>query len=52
MLFIEANPCPVKFAANMLGMCEYEIRLPLTKINKENEKKLKEEVENLSLSFS
>ena len=52
LLFIEANPCPVKFVASMLGMCKYEVRLPLTKINKENENKLKEEVENLSLTFS
>ena len=42
----------MKFVASMLGMCKYEVRLPLTKINKENENKLKEEVENLSLTFS
>ena len=41
LLFIESNPCPVKYAAHLLGMCEYEIRLPLTKINKENENKNK-----------
>ncbi len=52
LLFIEANPCPVKFAAYTMGICDYEIRLPLTKINKENEAKLKSEIENLSLSFS
>ena len=31
LLFIESNPCPVKYAAYLLGMCEYEIRLPLVK---------------------
>ena len=52
LLFIESNPSPVKFAASILGMCENEIRLPLAKINKENEAKISEEMENLSLSFS
>ena len=52
LLFIESNPSPVKFAASILGMCENEIRLPLAKINKENEAKISEEIENLSLSFS
>ena len=51
-LFLESNPCPVKYAAHLLGMCEYEIRLPLVKINKVNEIKIKEEIKNLSLSFS
>ena len=52
LLFIESNPSPVKFAASILGMCENEIRLPLAKINKENEAKISEEMGNLSLSFS
>ncbi len=51
LLFIESNPCPVKYAAHILGMCQYEIRLPLTKITQENEEKIKEEINNLSLSF-
>ena len=52
LLFVESNPCPVKYAAHILGMCKYEIRLPLVKINKVNEIKIKEEIKNLSLSFS
>ena len=52
LLFIEANPCPVKFAASILGLCENEIRLPLTQISKENETEIKEEIKRLSLSFS
>ena len=51
LLFVESNPSPVKYVASVLGMCEHEIRLPLSKINKENEHKLKKEIENLSLSF-
>ena len=52
LLFIESNPSPVKYAASILGMCDYEIRLPLSRMNKENEIKLKEELKNLSLSYS
>ena len=51
LLFIESNPCPVKYAAYLLGICEYEIRLPLIKISKQNEEKIKEEIKSLSLSF-
>ena len=51
LLFIESNPCPVKYAAHLLGMCDYEVRLPLMKIDQENEIKIKEEIKNLSLSF-
>lgn len=52
LLFIESNPSPVKYAASILGMCDYEIRLPLSRMDKENEIKLKEELKNLSLSYS
>ncbi len=41
-LFIESNPAPVKFAAKLLGLCGDEIRLPLVKIKKETEVKVKE----------
>ena len=52
LLFLESNPIPIKFAASILGICEYEIRLPLSKISEKNGVKLKEEMDNLSLSFS
>ena len=48
-LFLESNPCPVKYAAHKLGMCDYELRLPLTKISKENEKSINEELATLNL---
>jgi len=31
-LFIEASPGPVKYAANLLGLCEEELRLPLVTV--------------------
>ncbi len=40
-LFIESNPAPVKYAAKILGLCDDEIRLPLVKIKKETEEKVK-----------
>ena len=37
-LFIESSPGPVKYAANKLGLCSSEIRLPLTEISEETKK--------------
>ena len=31
-MFIESNPSPVKYAANLLGLCEDDVRLPLVKV--------------------
>ena len=41
MLFCEVNPIPVKEAMNLLGFDAGKPRLPLTKISRENLKKLK-----------
>ena len=46
-LFIESNPAPVKYAAKLLGLCTDEIRLPLVKIKKETQEKVKK-----ALSFA
>tara|TARA_A100001015_G_scaffold309639_1_gene409458 strand:- start:253 stop:1140 length:888 start_codon:yes stop_codon:yes gene_type:complete len=46
-LFLESNPCPVKYAAYKIGLCEYEIRLPLTKISKNTEKLLNKAIKKL-----
>lgn len=43
-LFSEVNPIPVKAALNILGYDFGEPRLPLTSITKENEEKLKNEI--------
>ena len=31
-MFIESNPSPVKYAANLLGLCSDDVRLPLVKV--------------------
>ena len=51
LLFLESNPCPVKYAASNLGLCEYELRLPLTKISKKNEELISNALNKLSLSY-
>ena len=39
-LFCEVNPIPVKFALHHLGLCENELRLPLTPLSKAGEEKV------------
>ena len=51
-LFLDSNPCPVKYAAYKLGICEYELRLPLTKISKENEKIIDKIISTLNIHFN
>ena len=36
-MFIESNPCPVKYAVSKLGKCHNELRSPLSPISKESE---------------
>ena len=48
-LFIESNPAPVKYAAKLLGLCNDEIRLPLVKIKKETEEKVKKTLKSANL---
>jgi 4-hydroxy-tetrahydrodipicolinate synthase len=37
-MFCETSPGPVKYAASLLGLCRYELRLPMVAISKANEK--------------
>ena len=48
-LFIESNPSPVKYAAKLLGLCDDEIRLPLVKIKKETQEKVKRALSSAKL---
>ena len=50
-LFLEANPCPVKYAASKLGLCNYELRLPLCKILKKNEKLIDDLLQDFNINF-
>ena len=51
VLFLESNPCPVKYAAFTLGMCDYELRLPLSKITQTNQKIIDKVLKSLNINF-
>ncbi|MGE5681874.1 MAG: 4-hydroxy-tetrahydrodipicolinate synthase [Bacillota bacterium] len=44
LLFIEANPIPVKYAVSMLGYCKNTLRLPLSKVQAAAAKLLEDEL--------
>ena len=48
-LFREVNPIPVKKAMEYLGFATKELRLPLTEMEEEHTKKLKAEMEKISI---
>jgi 4-hydroxy-tetrahydrodipicolinate synthase len=48
-LFIETNPVPVKAALSMMGMIEYELRLPLCKLTQGSYDKLKKAMTDYGL---
>lgn len=49
VLFMEASPGPVKYAAELLGICSGEVRLPLVAPTKETQAKVKAVVKALGL---
>ncbi len=48
-IFIETNPIPVKTAMGILGMCEPDLRLPLSTMLPENVEKLKNALQEYGL---
>jgi len=48
-VFIETNPIPVKTAMGLLGMCEPDLRLPMSAMLPENEEKLKKALKDYGL---
>ncbi len=48
-LFRQTSPCPVKAAAEMMGMCTDEVRLPLIALNGSEKAALKAEMEKVGL---
>lgn len=49
VLFTEASPGPVKYAAELLGICTAEVRLPLVQPTKETQAKVKAVVKAVGL---
>jgi 4-hydroxy-tetrahydrodipicolinate synthase len=48
-MFIETNPIPIKSAANILGMCEQDLRLPMCPMQDENKLKLIDALKSFGL---
>jgi 4-hydroxy-tetrahydrodipicolinate synthase len=48
-LFVETSPGPVKYAASLLGLCRYELRLPMVPVAKSTEKLVEEELRKIGL---
>ncbi|MBU1871571.1 MAG: 4-hydroxy-tetrahydrodipicolinate synthase [Candidatus Omnitrophica bacterium] len=48
-MFIETNPIPIKTAMGLMGLCQPELRLPLSPISEENLGKLKEALKDYGL---
>ena len=40
-MFIESNPCPVKYAAKLLNLCRDDVRLPLVKVTETTKQTVK-----------
>ena len=49
VLFIETNPGPVKYAANVMGIMNNRMRLPLTPPLEENQEKINKVLKSLNL---
>ncbi len=47
-LFVEANPVPVKFALEKMGLCSSKVRLPLSTLTQASQEKVKAAIEGLS----
>ncbi|WCR57160.1 4-hydroxy-tetrahydrodipicolinate synthase [Rickettsia asembonensis] len=50
-LFVESNPIPIKYAAYYLGLCENEIRLPLTEASDSAKKQIENIITSLSIKL-
>ena len=49
LLFIDTNPIPIKSAMSKIGLCQNNLRLPLTSLNKEKTILLYEELKKMNL---
>lgn len=49
LLFSEVNPIPIKYACSLLGLCQNELRLPLTPMSAKKASELKAEMQKLNI---
>ncbi|WP_392506436.1 4-hydroxy-tetrahydrodipicolinate synthase [Rickettsia sp. 2024-CO-Wats] len=50
-LFVESNPIPIKYAVHYLGLCENEIRPPLTEASDSAKKQIENIITSLSIKI-
>lgn len=50
-LFVEVNPIPVKYAAEVMNLCGGEIRMPLTELEDKNKEIVKNSLKNYGIKF-
>ena len=48
--FLEPNPCPTKYALEVLGKCHNEVRLPLIEVSDETRKEMLKALQHAGLS--
>ncbi len=48
-MFVDTNPCPVKYAVSLQGHCSGELRLPLVEVSKENKEQIRQALETAGL---
>ncbi len=48
-MFCETNPIPIKYAASLMGLCTYEIRLPLVEPSTAAKARIEKEMRKLNL---
>lgn len=48
-LFVETSPGPIKYAASLRGLCEYELRLPMAPVAGSTEKTVRAALDGLGL---
>lgn len=52
LLFVEGNPAGIKSVMSMLGLCQNNLRLPLTAVSRQTGIKINTSIENLRLKAS
>ena len=48
-MFVETNPAPAKYGVSLLGRCENSLRLPLVRVGRDSEDRIKAEMVKLGL---
>ena len=50
-LFVEVNPIPIKYACSLLGLCDNELRMPLTELEDKNKPCIENSLKELGIKI-